>query len=131
MNGETITGSSFTMPGSDVVISDVVLKEGVTVETAHNPYPNSVNNEVYYENAFANATSITISLTYQTESTSYDWIYLYSDASTIYGNKKYGGKILTTETITISSNYIKIVFKTDGSGNNYYGFKAIIIPNYE
>lgn len=126
MNGETITGSSFTTPGSDVV-----LKEGVTVETAHNPYPNSVNNEVYYENTFANATSITISLTYQTESTSYDWIYLYSDASTIYGNKKYGGKNLTTETITIPSNYIKIVFKTDGSGNNYYGFKAIIIPNYE
>ena len=95
-------------------------------------YANSINNVVYYENTFEDATSLTVELTYQTESTTYDWIYLYDTlgSTTPYGNKKYGGSTLRTETLTINSNYLKIVFKTDGSVNNYYGFKAVIIPNY-
>ncbi len=40
-------------------------------------------------------------------------------------------RLLKTETLTIPSNYLKIVFRTDGSGNNYYGFKALITPNYD
>ncbi len=42
----------------------------------------------------------------------------------------YGGSTLKTETITVNSNYLKILFRTDGSSNNYYGFKAVITPNY-
>ena len=85
----------------------------------------------YRKNTFENATSLTVELTYQTEGTSWDWIYLYdSSGGSPIGDKKYGGSTLTTETITINSNYLKILFNTDYSGNNYYGFKAVITPNY-
>ena len=130
LNGEVIVGDSFTMPGEDATITDINKIEHIIVESTHNPYPNSLNYQVFYENTFEDATSITVELTYQTESTSYDWVYLYTDSSTIYNNQKFGGLTKTTTTITIPSNYIKIVFKTDGSVNNYYGFKAKIKPNY-
>ena len=132
VNGELVTGNTFVMPNSDVSITDITMIDAVIVESEHNPYPNSLSNQVYYENTFDGATSLTVTLEYQTESTSYDWIYLYdsSTSTTPVGNKKYGGSTKTTEVITINSNYLKIVFKTDSSGNNYYGFKATIIPNY-
>ena len=133
VNGSLITGNSFVMPAQNVTITDIQKTPQVTIESEHNPYANSINNVTYYENTFAGATSLTVELTYQTESTSYDWIYLYDDANstTPFNNKKYGGSTLKTETLTIPSNYLKIVFKTDGSGNNFYGFKAVITPNYD
>ena len=133
VNGSLINGNSFVMPAEDVVISDIQKMSIITVESEHNPYPNSQNNVTYYENTFTDATSLTVELTYQTESTSYDWVYLYTEpnSSTPFNNKKYGGSTQTTETITIPSNYIKIVFRTDSSVNNYYGFKAVITPNYD
>lgn len=132
MNGTLIEGNSFVMPAEDVVITEITKIRQEIVESDHNPYANSINNVTYYENTFDGATSITVELTYQTESTSYDWVYLYDTAgsTTPFNNKKYGGTTLKTETLTINSNYLKIVFKTDGSGNDYYGFKAVITPNY-
>ena len=133
MNGTLIEGNTFTMPLEDVEITDITKIPQVTIESEHNPYPNSQNNVVYYENTFEGATSLSVELTYQTENTSYDWIYLYDDenSTTPVNNKKYGGNTLQTETITINSNYLKILFRTDYSGNNYYGFKAVITPNYD
>ena len=132
LNGTLVNGNSFVMPGENVTITEINKITQVTIESEHNPYANNINNIVYYENTFSGASSITVELTYQTESTSSDWIYLYDDANatTPVGNKKYGGKTQTTETITINSDYIKVVFKTDSSVNDYYGFKAIITPNY-
>ena len=121
------------MPGSNVTITDIVTVPCKTIETAHNPYPNSQSNVVLGEFTFENAKSLTVMLDYQTESTSYDYFYIYDSSTATSGinnNKKYGGKTRTTETITINSNYIKITFKSDSSGNNYYGLKATIIPNY-
>ena len=133
MNGTLVEGRSFVMPSENVTITDITKRPCVIVESAHNPYANNINNVVYYENTFTGATSLTVELTYQTESTNFDWIYLYdtSGSSTPYGNKKYGGSTENTETITINSNYLKIVFRTDSSNCNYYGFKAKIIPNYD
>lgn len=37
---------------------------------------------------------------------------------------------MRNEKITIPGDYVKIMFRTDGSGNNYYGYKATITPNY-
>ena len=133
MNGTLVEGNSFVMPSENVSITDISKKSCVTVESAHNPYANNINNVVYYENTFTGATSLTILFTYQTEGTTYDWIYLYDTlgSSTPFGNKKYGGTTVKTETLTFNTDYVKIVFRTDGSNCNYYGFKAIIIPNYE
>jgi len=132
VNGTLVTGNSFVMPAENVTITDIQKTHQVIVESEHNPYANNINNVTYYENTFSGATSLTVELTYQTESTSYDWIYLYdnADSTTPFNNTKYGGTTLKTETITIPSNYLKIVFRTDSSQNNYYGFKAVIVPNY-
>ena len=132
LNGSLVMGNSFVMPAQDVVITDISKTAQDIVESDHNPYANNINNVTYYEKTFDGATSITVEFTYQTESTSYDYIYLYdtSGSTTPFNNKKYGGSTLKTETLTINSNYLKIVFRTDGVGNNFYGFKAVITPNY-
>ena len=111
-------------------ISCYTLTPEAVVESDHDPYANNIDNVTYYENTFTGATSITVRLTYQTEGTDYDWVYLYQDVNTIYNNKKYGGRTKKTETIEIPGDYLKIVFKTDNSSNAYYGFRAEIYPNY-
>ena len=132
MNGVLIQGNTFTMPEEEVVITDVTLVEMAIIESEHNPYPNSQNNVVMGEKTFAGAKTLTVTLDIQTESTSYDWVYLYDSpiSTTPINNQKYGGTTRQTHTITINGDYVKVVFKTDGSGNSYYGFKATIVPNY-
>lgn len=133
LNGETITGSSFTMPNGDAVISNVVVekKEQKIFESEHDPYPNNIASKVYGEHTFERATSLTVKITYQTESTSYDWIYIYGSTSTSPIGGKIGGTTKATKTLTVPGNYIKIVFRTDSSGDNYYGFRAVVTANYD
>ena len=133
MNGTTINGNEFTIPDTDVTISDIVTMSCKTIESAHNPYPNNQNNVILGEHTFEGAKSLTVILDYQTESTNYDYFLIYDSSSSTTGindNKKYGGKTRTKETITINSNYIKITFESDGAYNNYFGLRAIVIPNY-
>ena len=133
MNGTTINGNEFIMPDTDVTISDIVTISCKTIESAHNPYPNSQDNVIIGEHTFEGAKSLTVILDYQTESTSYDYFLIYDSSSSTTGinnNKKYGGNTRTQDTITINSNYIKITFTSDSSGNNYYGLRALVIPNY-
>jgi len=127
MNGTIIEGNTFVMPAEDVIITDVVLEFDPILESEHNPYSNNLDE--YKEKTFEGATSLTVKLDYQTESANYDYIYLYDSTGKQYG--KYGGTTRKTETITIPGNYIKILFHTDRSGNNYYGYKATITPNYD
>ncbi len=128
LNGVTINGNTFKMPDEDAFITDVVTVVGVIIESEHDPYPYNLDNKVYGENTFEGATSLTVTLNYETEGQYYDWIYLYDSAENAYG--KYAGS-KKTETITIPGDYIKVVFRTNDSKNNYYGFKATIIPNYD
>ena len=127
MNGRKIEGNTFAMPNEEVVITNVTISEGVLWESSHNPYNNNLDET--YEHTFEGAGSLTVTLEYQTESASWDYIYLYDSTQKQYG--EYGGKTKTTETIIIPGDYIKILFHTDESGNDYYGFKATVIPNYE
>ena len=129
LNGETISGSSFTMPDGNAVVSNITVIEGKIFESEHNPYPNSLNNVIYGEHTFEGATSLNVEITYQTQITSYDWIYIYDSSGSTVGGKL-GGTTKTTKTLTVNGNYIKIVFRTDNYNNDYYGFKAIVIPNY-
>jgi len=115
------------MPAEDVVITDVALEIDPIIESKHNPYSNNLDEEK--EKIFEGATSLTIELDYQTEGINWDYIYLYDSTGKSYG--KYGGTTRKTETITIPGDYIKILFHTDSIGNNYYGYKATIIPNYD
>ena len=133
MNGTIINGNEFIMLDTDVTISDIATTPGAIYETSHNPYPNEQDNVILGEHTFEGAKSLTVILDYQTEETGGDYFQIYDSSSSTTGinnNKKYGGSTRTTETITINSNYIKITFKSDRDGNNYYGLKAIVIPNY-
>ncbi len=135
MNGNLVNGNEFYMPRSNVTITDIVTVACKTIETEHNPYPDSQSNVVIGEYTFENAKSLTVILDYQTEGYS-DCFYIYDSSSATNGinsNERYysspsGGRI--KETITINSNYIKIKFTSNASNNNYYGLKAIVIPNY-
>ena len=134
MNGTTINGNEFIMPDTDVTITDIVALACKTIESAHNPYPKSQDNVILGEHTFEGAKSLTVILDYETEGTWVDYFLIYDSSTSTTGinnNKKYGGRTRTQETITINSNYIKITF-TSGSygGNDYYGIKAIVIPNY-
>ena len=133
MNGTTINGNEFIMNDNDVTISDIVTIPCKTIESAHNPYPNSQDNVIIGELTFEGAKSLTVILDYQTQDTYWDYFLIYDSSSSTTGinnNKKYAGTTRTKETITINSNYIKITFTSDRSDNTYYGLKAIIIPNY-
>lgn len=125
------------------------------IETSHNPYENNNDYIVLGTYNFPNANSVNITITYQTESTSYDWIsitegknyvagksyteqrkYLTSSGSitTTKGNSstaRIGGTTYTTKTFNnVNLKTGSIIFRTDGSVNSYYGAKVIITPNY-
>ena len=80
------------------------------------------------------AKSLKVSITYQTESTSYDWVCLYEglDVAPTQGNYsqsqsgKLGGTTKTTKEFTIQGDTVQIFFRSDGSGSNYYGFYAMV-----
>lgn len=61
MNGTLIDGESFEMPNEDVVITDVVLQNGV--ESDHYPYAANLRDEK--ELRYEGATSLTVDLDYQ------------------------------------------------------------------
>ena len=133
MNGTTINGNEFIMPDTDVTISNIVTISCKTFETAHNPYPDSQDNVILGEHTFEGAKSLTVILDYETERAWSDYFIIFDSSTSTTGindNKNYGGETRTKETITINSNYIKITFTSDSSDNNYYGLKALIIPNY-
>lgn len=125
MNGKLIDGNSFVMPDGDAQITDVVVVEELVIESAH-PYSNNLDDEI--EHTFTGATSLNVKLEIQTENTSYDYVIIRDREGNQHG--RYGGKTQVTENITIPGDYFKLQFHTDGSNYNYYGYKAIITPNY-
>ncbi len=128
VNGILTEGNTFTMPEEDAYITEVTTVEAYVIESEHNPYGSDLENQVIGEKTFEGATSLTVILDYETEGDDWDYITLYDSAEKEYG--PYGGS-RKIETITIPGNAIKITFTSDGSGEDYYGFKALIIPNYE
>ena len=132
MNGTTINGNEFIMPDNDVTISNIVTIFCKIIETTHNPYPDSQDNVILGEHTFEGAKSLTVILDYETGWVYNNYFIIYDSSTSTTGindNKKYGGD-RTQETITINSNYIKITFTSNSYDNNYYGLKAIVIPNY-
>ena len=72
-----------------------------------------------------NGGGLAITLDYQTESTSYDWIYVYyKKDDQLYCSPKFGGSTRRQTTLNIPSTEFWIQFRTDSSGNRYYGFKV-------
>ena len=80
------------------------------------------------------AENLKVTVTYQTESTSYDWVCLYEglDITPAQGNYgqsksgKLGGTTKTTKEFTIQGDTVQIFFRSDSSSSDYYGFYAVV-----
>lgn len=71
------------------------------------------------------ATTINVELTYQTESTNYDYVQIMSGKVSSASGTKYGGTTLTTKTLTFTNtDTITIYFKSDSSTDGYFGYYA-------
>lgn len=134
LNGETIEGNKFVMPNTNATITDITTVDCATIQTAHNPYAASQSNAVVGTKTFSGVKSLTVLLQYQTtDSSDYFQIFDSSTATTSINNgKKYytDNRVTIEETVTINSNYVKFTFTSDANTSGYYGFRAIIIPNY-
>ena len=134
LNGEIIEGNKFVMPNTNATITDITTVDCATIQTAHYPYAASQSNVVVGTKTFSGAKSLTVLLQYQTtDSRYYFQIFDSSTATTSINNgKKYytDDRVTIDEKITINSNYVKFTFTSRADENGYYGFRAIIIPNY-
>ena len=71
----------------------------------------------------SNGLAITFNSKCQTEKVTYDYVEIYYklDGET-YKLGKWGGTTLAGQTVNIPTNDFYLYWRTDGSGNNYYGF---------
>lgn len=90
------------------------------------------------------ASSLKVDVTYRTESTTWDWLYIYKGAiarsesadngnggALLYPNKIGGGSTVTKlNMITTSEDTVSFVWRTDGS-NGYYGYYAVVTGTLE
>ena len=80
------------------------------------------------------AETLKVTITYQTESTSYDWACLYQGTDITPSTSNYnqsvsgklGGKTKTTKEFEIQSDTVQIFFRSDSSADSYYGFYAVV-----
>ena len=79
------------------------------------------------------ATELKVTITYATESTSYDWVCVYDGSVTPSASNysssisgKLGGTTRTTKTYTITGDTVQFFFRSDGVVANYYGYYAVV-----
>lgn len=134
-NGKTINKVEYNKEGEITTVTKIsktsnVSDDGLTADTSSG-YGNSkaITDVVTIDGA----ESLDITITYQTESTSYDWVCIYDNSVTPstsnYGSSitgKLGGTTKTTKTYTINGDTAQFYFKSDGSVCNYYGYYAVI-----
>ena len=123
---------------------------GTATKTSYNnsvnynsTYTATVDGNVVSENCqtvtIPGADKLTITVDYQSESTSYDWLYIYKGSiaasssadsgtgGTLVNSSKLGGSTKTTgKTFEVEGDTVTFVWRTDSSGNSYYGYYATI-----
>lgn len=95
--------------------------------TQHNgAYGNSKSE--YDEVTIPGASSINITLSYQTEGENFDYVQVCQGNKSQFNSSvtKYGGKTRTKTTLTFSGDTVTFYFKSDGSGSDYLGYYAEI-----
>ena len=99
-------------------------------------YGNNVNKTEVI--TIPDATELKVTITYQTESTSYDWVCMWEGAhpeytaENNYGSsktRKLAGKTKTTKEYTVTGDSVTFGFRSDGSGSNYFGYYAVVEGN--
>lgn len=86
------------------------------------------NKSEYDEVTIPGASSINITLSYQTEGENFDYVQVCQGNKSQFNSSvtKYGGKTLTKKTLTFSGDTVTFYFKSDGSGSDYLGYYAEI-----
>jgi hypothetical protein len=93
-------------------------------------YGNNVTNTQVV--TISGSTELEVTITYQTESTSYDWVCIFQGAHSDYTAQtsgylyKLGGTTKTTKTYTISGDSVTFAFRSDSSQSAYYGYYAVV-----
>lgn len=97
---------------------------------SHTEYNGDYGNSksVYDEVTIPGASSINITLSYQTEGENFDYVQVCQGSKSQFNQNvtKYGGKTLTKKTLTFSGNTVTFYFKSDSSGSSYLGYYAEI-----
>ena len=98
--------------------------------TSHTQHSGGYGNSqsIYDEVTISGASSINITLSYQTEGETFDYVQVCQGSKSQFNSSvtKYGGKTLTKKTLTFSGDTVTFYFKSDGSGNDYLGYYAEI-----
>lgn len=142
---------TITFHSGDGVFSEGVTENVVTygyapslvTKYAHTPNVSDTGTQNgYYSNSVSyntvvtipGAESLNVTITYQTESTSYDWVCMWAGSYPNYTASNYsssltgklGGSTKTTKTYTVTGNSVTFGFISDSSGNSYYGYYAVV-----
>lgn len=98
--------------------------------TSHTQHSGSYgdNKSVYDEVTIPGASSINITLSYQTEGERFDYVQVCQGSKSQFNSSvtKYGGKTRTKTTLTFSGDTVTFYFKSDSSGSDYLGYYAEI-----
>ena len=135
----SICGQTYGDIGTHVGLNGKCIGCGIDskIESSHNPYQNNQQETIIGMWDYQNAKSVTITITYQTENTAFDWIYIMSNNLYLNNNGqlvssayKFGGSKTTQTFSNVDILTGCVIFRTDGSGNNYYGVLVEVTPNY-
>lgn len=86
------------------------------------------NKSEYDEVTIPGASSINITLSYQTEGERFDYVQVCQGSKSQFNSSvtKYGGKTLTKTTLTFPGDTVTFYFRSDSSGSGYLGYYAEI-----
>ena len=116
-------------PVKKIVKTDNVSGDGKSYSGGYGNYKRQ-NTKV----TIPGAEKLNVTITYQTESTSYDWVCLYQgkDIEPSESNfeesvsDKLGGTTKATKTFPIEGDTVQIFFRSDSITDSYYGFYAVV-----
>ncbi len=125
LNGVSMTSNTFVMPNENATITDIVLAQGYTLESAH---PYSDNMDQTYTATVPGATKIQVTFDDSTfVENGYDKIYLTDGTGTQVGTSSYyTSSGLANKVFIVNGNTINVRLTSDSSAT-YYGFKAEIV----
>jgi len=125
LNGVLKTSSTFTMPVEDTTISDIVLVQGYSLESAH-PYSDNMNQTYTIKVPGATKIQVTFNGSVFVEN-SYDKIYLTDTTGTQVGlSTYYTGSELASQVFIVTGDTINVRLTSDGSSTGY-GFYADVV----
>ena len=86
------------------------------------------NKSIYDEVTIPGASSINITLSYQTEGERFDYVQVCQGSKSQFNSSvtKYGGKTRTQKTLTFPGDTVTFYFKSDSSSNDFLGYYAEI-----